>query len=168
MSTSELDWSFYIVSIAREKVRTMICWMKFSSSRSSYPEEFCKEGVLGNFAKLTGKYLCQSLFFNKVAGLRPSFKNRSNFREHIFYRTPWWMLVFLRLCLHGALLSRKKHLSKKHLDKVDPKKTNLDQNINDSKSDIFNFFWWKYYFSFIFIHTFQLTLSELFFNFLIF
>ena len=143
MSTSELDWSFYIVSIAREKVRTMICWMKFSSSRSSYPEEFCKEGVLGNFAKLTGKYLCQSLFFNKVAGLRPSFKNRSNFREHIFYRTPWWMLVFLRLCLHGALLSRKKHLSKKHLDKVDPKKTNLDQNINDSKSDIFHFFLMK-------------------------
>ena len=28
-------------------------------------------GVLRNFAKLTGKRLCQSLFFNKVAGLRP-------------------------------------------------------------------------------------------------
>ena len=27
-----------------------------------------KEGVLRNFAKLTGKRLCQSLFFNKVAG----------------------------------------------------------------------------------------------------
>ena len=48
--------------------------------------------------------------------------------------------VFLRLCLHGALLSRKKHLSKKHLDKVVPKKPNLDQNINDSKSDICNLF----------------------------
>ena len=32
---------------------------------------FCKEGVLRNFAKLTEKHLCQSLFFNKVAGLRP-------------------------------------------------------------------------------------------------
>ena len=31
----------------------------------------CKKGVLRNFAKLTGKYLCQSLLFNKVAGLRP-------------------------------------------------------------------------------------------------
>ena len=30
----------------------------------------CKKGVLRNFAKLTGKHLCQSLFFNKVAGLR--------------------------------------------------------------------------------------------------
>ena len=26
-------------------------------------------GVLENFAKFTGKHLCQSLFFNKVAGL---------------------------------------------------------------------------------------------------
>ena len=27
-----------------------------------------KKGVLGNFAKFTGKHLCESLFFNKVAG----------------------------------------------------------------------------------------------------
>ena len=30
---------------------------------------FCKKGVLRNFAKFTGKHLCYSLFFNKVAGL---------------------------------------------------------------------------------------------------
>ena len=30
-----------------------------------------KKGVLRNFAKSTGKHLCQSLFFNKVVGLRP-------------------------------------------------------------------------------------------------
>ena len=35
---------------------------------SSRPEVFCKKGVLRNFAKFTGKYLCQSLFFIKVAG----------------------------------------------------------------------------------------------------
>ena len=29
-----------------------------------------KKGVLRSFIKFTGKYLCQSLFFNKVAGLR--------------------------------------------------------------------------------------------------
>ena len=29
-----------------------------------------RKGVLTNFAKFTGKHLCQSLFFNKVAGLR--------------------------------------------------------------------------------------------------
>ena len=35
---------------------------------SSLPEMFCKKGVLKNFAKFTGKHLCQSLFFNKVVG----------------------------------------------------------------------------------------------------
>ena len=34
------------------------------------PEEFCKKGVLKNFEKFTRKHLCQSLFLNKVAGLR--------------------------------------------------------------------------------------------------
>ena len=40
--------------------------------RSSHPEVFCKKGVIRNFAKFTGKYLCRSLF-SKVAGLRPFF-----------------------------------------------------------------------------------------------
>ena len=31
-------------------------------------EVFCKKGVLKNFAKFTGKHLCQSLFFNKFLG----------------------------------------------------------------------------------------------------
>ena len=33
---------------------------------------FCKKGVLRDFSKFTGKHLCRSLFFNKVAGLRPA------------------------------------------------------------------------------------------------
>ena len=33
---------------------------------------FFEIGVLKNFAKFTGKHLCQSLFFNKVTGLRPA------------------------------------------------------------------------------------------------
>ena len=43
---------------------------KLDYIRRSRPEVFCKKGVLRNFAKFTGKHLCQSLFFNKVAGLR--------------------------------------------------------------------------------------------------
>ena len=35
-------------------------------NRSSRPEVFCEKGVLRNFAKFTGKQLCQSLFFNRV------------------------------------------------------------------------------------------------------
>ena len=37
--------------------------------RSIRPKAFYKKGVLRNFAKFTGKHLCQSLFFNKVADL---------------------------------------------------------------------------------------------------
>ena len=29
---------------------------------------FCKKGVTKSFAKFTGEHLCQSLFFNNVAG----------------------------------------------------------------------------------------------------
>ena len=39
--------------------------------RSSPPEVFCKKGVLKNFTKFTEKHLCQSLFLNKDAALRP-------------------------------------------------------------------------------------------------
>ena len=38
-------------------------------SRSNHPEVFYWKGVLTSFSKFTGKYLCQSLFYNKVAGL---------------------------------------------------------------------------------------------------
>ena len=31
-----------------------------------------KKDVLRNFTKFTGKHLCQSLFFDKVASLRPA------------------------------------------------------------------------------------------------
>ena len=37
-----------------------------TGSWSSHPRYSIRKGVLRNFAKLTGKHLCQSLFFNKV------------------------------------------------------------------------------------------------------
>ena len=41
--------------------------------RSSCPEVFCKKVVLRNFGKFTGKHLCQSLYFDKVAGQASNF-----------------------------------------------------------------------------------------------
>ena len=62
---------------------------------------FCKKGVLKNFAKFTGKHLCQSFFFNKVVSLRPvtllkkvtlaqvfSCEFCEIFKNIFFYRTP--------------------------------------------------------------------------------
>ena len=46
-------------------------WM-FLSWRSSRQWMFCEKGVPRNFTKFTGKNQCQSLVFNKKAGLRPA------------------------------------------------------------------------------------------------
>ena len=72
-----------------------------------------KKGVLKNFTKFTGKHLCQSLFFNKVAGLRPAtlLKKRLwhrcfpvNFVK--FLRTPFYIehLWRLLLMIYGIIL----------------------------------------------------------------
>ena len=47
----------------------------------------CKNAVLKNFSKLTGKHLCQNLFFNKVTGCWLLLKNLWNI---------WWS-QFLQL-----------------------------------------------------------------------
>ena len=49
------------------------CISLFLTFRSSRLEVFCKKGVLRNFRNITGKHLCQSLLFNKVADLRSPF-----------------------------------------------------------------------------------------------
>ena len=70
-----------------------------------------KKGVLRNFVKFTGKYLCQSLFFNKVTGLRPTtlFKRRLwhrcfsvNFVK--FLRTGFLQNIYGRLLLHRKIV----------------------------------------------------------------
>ena len=83
--------------------RFFIVFDVFCISRSTHPEVFCKKGVLRNFAKFTGKRLCQSLFYNKVAGLRPqacnfiikeplaqvfSYEFCAIFKNTFSYRTP--------------------------------------------------------------------------------
>ena len=69
-------------------------------------EVFCKKGVLRNFAKFTGKHLCQSLFFNKVAGLRYLPVNFVKFLRTPFLRNTWR----LPLIRSKFLNARKKHL----------------------------------------------------------
>ena len=54
------DWNFFPVKL------------QSTENRSSHQKCSMKKGVLRNFTKFTGKHLCRSLFFNKVAGLRPA------------------------------------------------------------------------------------------------
>ena len=44
----------------------------FGVTRSSHRRCSIRKGALGDFAKFTGKHMCQSLFFNKVTDLRPA------------------------------------------------------------------------------------------------
>ena len=55
---SSLNFSLIVILIK------LFCQFTSSHWRCSV-----SKGVLGNFAKFTGKYLCQSLFFNKVASV---------------------------------------------------------------------------------------------------
>ena len=45
---------------------------KAITQRSSLLRCSMKNDVLRNFTKFTAKHLCQSVFFNKIAGLRPA------------------------------------------------------------------------------------------------
>ena len=58
------------------------------SIRSSHRRCSVKNGVVRNFSKFTGKHSCQSLFFNKVAGLRPS----TWLKKSLWHRCFLWIL----------------------------------------------------------------------------
>ena len=87
--------------------------------RSCYRDVLYKKGVLKNFPKFTGKQLCQSLFFNKVADWRIGWLCHRFFPVNFekFLRTPFfkeqirWLLmsdvnVFqVKSCLHLFILN---------------------------------------------------------------
>ena len=86
---------------------TILKYYWLLDSGSSRLEIFCKKDVLRNFGKFTVKRLCQSLFVNKILGLRPQLQRlwHSFFPVHFvkFLRTPffteylWWLLLELQL-----------------------------------------------------------------------
>ena len=71
-----MDYSSIVIySIGRMRpyeVFSITSYRQMSLYRNSRPEVFCRKDVLRNFTKFTEKRLCQSLFFNKVTGLRPA------------------------------------------------------------------------------------------------
>ena len=65
----ELPSSFLSALCMLLEEQAVLC----GNNRSSRPEVFCEKGVLRHFAKFTGKYPYQRLFFNKVADLACNF-----------------------------------------------------------------------------------------------
>ena len=102
---------------------TLICYLWLATImwneiylKSNPLEVFYKKGVLKKFAKFTGGHLCQSLFFDKVAGLRPAillkkilghwhfsvifakFLITAFFIEHLFVAASvaFWIKIYIR------------------------------------------------------------------------
>ena len=64
---------FYNISGAIQSNNISEILILFEYFGNMYPcHRRLRKGVLRNFAKFTGKHLCQSLFFNEVAGLIPA------------------------------------------------------------------------------------------------
>ena len=64
------DFQSYEEHKPPDKTKKLILHLLHIIFRSSFLEVFSKKGVRKNFSKFTGQHLCQSFFFNKVAGLR--------------------------------------------------------------------------------------------------
>ena len=104
--TSEtFDW-FLTATLITANILIQLYLYKSSHQRCSIIK-----GVLRNFAKFTGKHLCQSFFFNKFAGLPATLLKRlwcrcfpvnlQNFKEHLTEQLRWLLLFiyFLKLLL---------------------------------------------------------------------
>ena len=57
-------------------VRLNFYYSSLMNLRSSRQEVFCEKAVFRNFTKFTGKHMCQSLYFDKVAGQACNFVKR--------------------------------------------------------------------------------------------
>ena len=67
---SIINTKFLRTLILKNICERLLVKISISVTRSSRPEVFCKKGVLRNLTKFTEKHLCQSLLYNKVAGMR--------------------------------------------------------------------------------------------------
>ena len=100
--------------------------IKEGNYRSSHQRCSIKKGVLRNFSKFTGQYLCQSLFFNKVAGLRPATLLKKSLWHRCFplnfvkfLRTPFLqntsgrvlLQLLLLIKIFGALSNNSRNLN---------------------------------------------------------
>ena len=75
---------FLVHNIIRPKMKGI------NATENSRGEVFFKKGFMKTFEKLTGKHLCQSFFFNKVAGL-------GIFKNTFSCRTPLWLFLMLAI-----------------------------------------------------------------------
>ena len=82
------------------------------SVRSSHWKFFIKAVLLKNFTIFTGKYLCRSLFLNKVEGLSPATLLKKKLRHR------WFPVNFVRTALFMDRSSRSQRFFKTGAPKI--------------------------------------------------
>ena len=97
-------------NVSYRQLYVVLALLLISCFKSSRPDVFCEKGVLGNFAKFTGKHLCQSLFLMKLQAApatllkkRPCYRcfpvSFAKFlRTAFFTKHLWWLLLLFQIC----------------------------------------------------------------------
>ena len=96
----EMNW---IVTISETHLHSCPCESRgFKIGRSSHRRCSIKKGALKNFAKVTGKNLCQSLFINKDAGPRQKIPTEVFFCQvcQFFFKNTFLQNISGRLLLN--------------------------------------------------------------------
>ena len=88
-------WTRFLKNIHKKYYRKEI-------SKLQPPEVLCKKSALRNFAKFTGKHLCQNLFFDKVVDVACNFIKKETLAQvfsgeffEVFKNIEhlWWLLL---------------------------------------------------------------------------
>ena len=85
---------FIAISFSNYLLNNGILWRCWHISEAVAQRCSVRKGVLRNFPKFTGKHLCQSLFFNKAAGLVGSFL--------FFFQTDDFVIYSVSLKYHAV------------------------------------------------------------------
>ena len=94
-----------------ETIHKSFLQLYFKKNRNGHERCSKKKSVLWNFTKFRGKQLCQSLFFNKVTGLRPATLLQKRLWHSCF---PVNFAKFLRTPLDGCFWKKLHYQLQKH------------------------------------------------------
>ena len=92
---------------------------------------FCKKGTLKNFAKFTGKRLCQNLFFKKETLEQMfSYEFCEISKKTFFIEYLWWLFLLMKKLSRGA----QRHSCFANFEKICRKKPLMVTDYQDYRS----------------------------------
>ena len=108
------DWNFLKLQMIKYLFKTSVtvCLGKFlKKNRISHRRCSVRKGVLRNFAKFTGKHLCQSLFFKKETLSQVLSCEFCEISKNIFSTEHLWMTASERRRMHERTIVKRSELN---------------------------------------------------------